>query len=328
MSDRPVSMQQIADALGVSRVTVANALGGRGRVSAAMAERVRQMAAELNFVPSHAGRALRLGRSTIIGLVVPDFTMPLFGVFVQAFERAAKARGLALLIGDSMGSAQTQDEQLRDFAARGADALILIPLRGGRFDPATLPVPVAVIDAAANPLNTASSDHREGGRLVARHLVALGHRHVELLLASLQSNVSDERGAGMLEVFAEAGVQTRISRIAPDLDSARAFAAQWQPEGATAICAAYDALGVGVISGLAERGLRVPEDVSVTGFDDVIWGRIVSPALTTVRQDLAAIAEHALDVVTGEAQGPRLTPVALVVRASTCPPPSSTKDRP
>ncbi|MEI4472816.1 LacI family DNA-binding transcriptional regulator [Frigidibacter sp. MR17.24] len=328
MMDRPASMQQIADALGVSRVTVANALSGRGRVSAAMAARVREMAEALNFVPSHAGRTLRTGRSTIVGLVVPDFTMPLFAGFVQAFERAAKARGLALLIGDSMGSGEMQAEQLRDFAGRGADALIVIPLRGAPIDPASLPVPVAVVDSAANPLNTASADHREGGRIVARHLVALGHRHVEIVLSRQQSNVSDERGAGMREVFAAAGVTLREVAVGPDLDAVRAHADGWRAEGVTAICAAYDAIGVGMIAGLTARGIRVPQDVSVTGFDDIVWGRIVAPPLTTLRQDLPAIAEHALDVVTGRARGQRLAAVTLVVRGSTCPPSSPAKDLP
>ncbi|WP_312793790.1 LacI family DNA-binding transcriptional regulator [Tianweitania sp.] len=86
---RPTSMQKIADAVGVSRATVANALSGSGRVSVEVADRVRAAAKAMNYVPSHAGRALRTGRSTLLGLVVPDFSMPLFPDFVRAFERAA-----------------------------------------------------------------------------------------------------------------------------------------------------------------------------------------------------------------------------------------------
>ncbi|GHD07646.1 LacI family transcriptional regulator [Tianweitania populi] len=314
---RPISMQKIADAVGVSRATVANALTGRGRVSADVADRVRAAAKAMNYVPSHAGRALRTGRSTLLGLVVPDFSMPLFPDFVRAFERAAHAQGMALLVGDAMSDPAMQTQRVQDFLGRGIEALIVIPLRGAPFDPEAFPVPVVVVDSGANAANTISSDHREGGRLVARHLVELGHRNVQILRSAAQSYVSQDRVAGMRDVFDEAGVVYREDGLQPDFDSGRDFALGWRMGDATAICAAYDAIAVGIISGLVERGVRVPQDLSVTGFDDLIWGRIVSPPLTTTRQDLTSIAEHALAVATGRVSGSRLSPMTLVVRAST-----------
>lgn len=315
-----VSMQKIADMVGVSRATVSNALSGRGRVSTEMAERIRSIAEGLNYVPSAAGRHLRMGRSTLLGLVVPDFSMPLFSAFVRAFENAARTRGMALLVGEGMNDPTLQAEVLRDFVSRGVDGLIVVPMRGSVIQPNALPVPVAVVDAASNPLNTASSDHREGGRIVARHLVELGHRKALIVVADRSSFVSDERGAGMAEVFAAAGVEHSVTAIGPNVEAAHAFARNWQPDGTTAIAAAYDAMGVGIVTGLAERGIDVPRQISVTGYDDVIWGRIVRPQLTTVRQDLTAIAEHALDVVTARKQGQHLSPVSLVVRGSTAAP--------
>lgn len=320
MRKKPISMKMIADSLGVSRVTVSNALSGTGRVSAEMAERIHAAAQAMQYVPSHAGRSLRTGRSTLIALVVPDFAMPIFGEFAQAFERAARISGMALLVGEAMSNTATQAEVIRDFVSRGVDGLIVVPVRGGGGDFSQVPVPVVVVDSAANPGNIASSDHRDGGRQVARHLADLGHRDVQILLSAQRSHVSDERGAGMAEVFAACGIHTRTAPIAPEFDAARAFAATWHPGATTAVCAAYDAIAVGLIAGLTARGIRVPQDISVTGFDDVIWSRIVSPPLTTVRQDVHAIAAHALDVVTGRAHEPRLFPVSLVVRDSTAPP--------
>lgn len=312
-------MKTIADSLGVSRVTVSNALAGTGRVSAELAEKIQAAAQAMHYVPSHAGRSLRTGRSTLIALVVPDFAMPIFSDFAQAFERAARAAGMALLVGEAMSDGATQTEVIRDFVSRGVDGLIVVPVRGGG-DLAHVPVPLVVVDSAANPANTVSSDHRDGGRQAARHLADLGHREVQVLLSSQRSHVSDERGAGMAEVFAARGIRTRTAHLPPEFEAARTFAAGWDPGAATAICAAYDAIAVGVIAGLTARGLRVPQDISVIGFDDVIWGRIVQPPLTTVRQDLRAIAAHALDVVTGRTDAPRQFPVSLVVRDSTAAP--------
>lgn len=309
-------MKCIAEALGISRATVSNALSGKGRVSADMAARVREMAERLNYVPSHAGRSLRLGRSTMIGLVVPDFAMPLFADFAQAFERAARARGMGLMVADAMNDPELQGQRLHDFVARGADGLVVVPMRGAVLETEALPVPVAVVDAAANPRNIASCDHRQGGRLMADHLADLGHRHVRIVASSRRSNVSDDREAGLTEALTARGVTFGIDRIIPSVDSARFYGANWTGTE-TAIAAAYDTMGVGIIAGLTERGLSVPSDISVTGFDDVIWGRIIAPQLTTIRQDLTAIAEHALDVATRRASGPRLFPVSLIARGST-----------
>lgn len=312
----PPSMKCIAEALGISRATVSNVLSGKGRVSADVAARVRAIAEQLNYVPSHAARSLRLGRSTLIGLVVPNFSMPLFADFAQAFERAARARGMALMVADSMSDPALQNQRLQDFVARGADGLVIIPMREAELSTEALQVPVAVVDAKTNPANIASCDHRQGGRLVAQHLADLGHESVRIVVSAQRSLVSHEREAGLVEGLSSRGVPFVIDRIIPTLDSARIYASEWNGTE-TAIATAYDTLGVGIVAGLADRGISVPHAVSVTGFDDVIWGRIVTPQLTTVRQDLSAIADHALDVATGRASGPRLFPATLVVRGST-----------
>ncbi|MDB6453534.1 LacI family DNA-binding transcriptional regulator [Falsirhodobacter sp. 20TX0035] len=313
------SMKQIADALGVSRATVSNALTGKGRVSAPLVERVRAMAEEMNYIPSHAARSLRLGRSTLIGMVVPDFSMPLFASFAQAFERAARARGLALMVADALNDPQLQRQRMQDFVARGVDGLVVVPMRGALLQLEGLPVALAVVDAEGNPANTASCDHRAGGRLVAGHLADLGHRHVRIVGVTTCSHVSQARVAGMTEGLRARGVEFSVDLIIPGLEGGRAYGLAWN-RSATAIAAAYDGCAIGIVNGLLEAGHRVPQDVSVSGFDDVIWGRIITPQLTTVRQDLSAIADHALDVVTRQAEGPRIFPVELVIRGSTAPP--------
>lgn len=312
-------MMEIASRLGVSRVTVSNALRGKGRVSPEVAERIRSLAADLHYIPIHAGRALRTGRSATIGLIVPDFGQPLFPVFAQAIERAAKRRGFAVLVGDSLGTAADQASEIDNLIGRGVDALAIIPTRGSTVDASALPVPVAIIDSAATPFNTASSDHREGGRQAARHLLGLGHREILTLAGSDDSRVANERLAGLREAFDAAGIAAGIIHSAPSFEAGAAIGESFEPGRFTACAAVYDALAVGFSTALSRRRIRIPEDVSITGFDDLIWGRIVSPPLTTIRQDLGAIADHALAVITGERSDSRLFPVELVIRGSTAP---------
>ncbi len=315
-------MQDIADALGVSRATVSNALLGKGRVSARIASRVREKAAELDYAPSGLGRALRTGRSQSVGLILPDFRMPLFAEFARSFAMAARARGLVLTVADSLGDLETQHSNITELAARGMDALMVVPMRGSNLDGLRLPAPLIVIDAETNPINAVSSDHRGGGQLIAGHLAGLGHRDVLILSAEVaaQSRVNELRLTSIEQALRAFGVRTEVAHLPVTLEGARKFMLDWQPGRETAIAATYDTLAVGTIMALNERGIRVPDQLSVAGFDDSVWGRITSPALTTVRQDLDQVAELALARAMGERTGPDLVPVALVARASTASP--------
>ncbi len=317
---RPSSIREIATTLGVSTATVSNALRGTGRVSPALAEQIRLEAERLGYVPDHAARALRTGKSNTVGLLVPNIGQPLFPAFAQAIERAAKRRGLAVLIGDSQGDPQQQDFEIRTMIARGVDALIVIPTRGTTVMPEDVSVPVAVIDSAATTGNVAASDHREGGRLIARHLLELGHDRLLILAGPENSLVARERVEGMCEVFRPAGIEPALRYSDATFEAGSALGHELDLRDFTACAAAYDALAVGFAIAIKDRGCSIPEDMSLTGFDDLMWAQIVSPPLTTVRQDLEAVANHALAFVAGEIETSGIFPTELVLRQSTARP--------
>ena len=127
-SQRPgPNLSRIATSLGVSVATVSNALSGKGRVSGQLIERIREHAAELGYVPSQAGRALRTGRSGVLGLVLPDIANPLFPKIAQAIEFAASAAGYGVLIADSRGDIATQTEAIDRLVERGVDGMPSTP---------------------------------------------------------------------------------------------------------------------------------------------------------------------------------------------------------
>lgn len=319
---RSPTLKDVARLVGVSSAAVSNALGGKGRVSAELAERVRAAATTLGYVPDHAARALRTGRSGTLGLVMPNFASPLFPIFAQAVERAAKSRGYAVLMADIMGNAENQNGTVRHLVERGVDALVIIPLRGQDVDADSIPVPAAVIDSAAMAGCVVASDHRMGGHLIARHLLDLGHRRVLVLGGWEDSTVAAERVGGLRETLAEGGADVVVHYGPATLEGGRAAVAERLTEGFTAVAAAYDAVAVGVLLELAARGVSVPAALSVTGFDDIPWGTIVAPPLTTIRQDLTTITDHAVAYVAGERNDRRLVPVELVVRGSSGPAPA------
>ncbi|MCX8999569.1 LacI family transcriptional regulator [Rhizobiaceae bacterium BDR2-2] len=327
------NLGDIARALGVSVATVSNALSGKGRVSASLVPRVREMADRMGYVPSLAGRALRTGRTGVLGLVLPDIANPLFPQIAQAIEFAAGSAGYGTLIGDSRGDSAVQTEAIHRLVERGVDGLVVVPRRGTRISDADCPV--AVIDSPSTPGNTVSADHRQGGALVGAHLAALGHRRVLLLGNNPASAVQNDRLDGMRDALS-GHAEVEVLWIEPYererepgslLDLAGHVAA-----GVTAVAAVSDLHALRAVTELHRAGHRVPEDVSVTGFDDLSWSGAITPALTTVRADMLRIATIAVSslvrVIEGKDEAPdgfvvstdaTRVPMSLVVRQTSGP---------
>jgi LacI family transcriptional regulator len=329
------NLSKIADALGVSTATVSNALSGKGRVSAGMVEKVRVKAGELGYVASSAGRALRTGKSGVLGLVLPDISNPLFPQIAQAIEFAASKAGFGVLIGDSRGEIGMQTETIGRLLERGVDGMVVVPRRGTRI--VDVGCPVAVIDTPSTPGNTVSADHWQAGQQIARHLYGIGHRRIVLVGNNAESNVQNDRIGGMRSV---AGLNTEtiwIQKLQERAGSDGTLGLVTKVrQGATAFATVSDLHALRVLMELQSAGLRVPKDVSVTGFDDLVWAPVMTPSLTTMRMDMARIAEIAVaalvEAIGSDSirviEGKRSTveapiqkvPMSLVVRNSSAPP--------
>ncbi|KAA0699095.1 LacI family transcriptional regulator [Neorhizobium sp. P12A] len=299
MATRPgPNLSRIAASLGVSVATVSNALSGKGRVSAELVERIRATANALGYVPSQAGRALRTGRSGVLGLVLPDISNPLFPQIAQAIEYSASVAGYGVLIADSRGDVGMQTEAINRLIERGVDGMIIVPRRGTRI--ADIGCPVAVIDTPSTPGNTVSADHWQGGREIAKHLAWLGHRKVLLIGANPGSNVQNDRIGGIKAGF-DSAVQTEVLWIEKIEDQNGGGCllglAEKATEGFTAFAAVSDLHALRALTELQRAGINVPGCVSVTGFDDLIWSPVVTPALTTMRMDMDTIAEIAISAL-------------------------------
>ncbi|MBB3455160.1 LacI family transcriptional regulator [Rhizobium sp. BK313] len=289
------NLSRIAASLGVSVATVSNALSGKGRVSVELVERIRATAAALGYVPSQAGRALRTGRSGVLGLVLPDISNPLFPQIAQAIEYSASVAGYGVLIADSRGDVGMQTEAINRLVERGVDGMVIVPRRGTRI--ADAGCPVAVIDTPSTPGNTVSADHWQGGREIAKHLRDLGHRKILLIGASSTSNVQNDRIGGFKSAL-DATIKTEVlwienleERNGPGCLLGLVDKVQ---QGFTAFAAVSDLHALRALTELQRAGIAVPDSATVTGFDDLIWSTVVTPALTTMRMDMATIADIAV----------------------------------
>ncbi|MCB8819689.1 LacI family DNA-binding transcriptional regulator [Microvirga rosea] len=340
------NLSDIAASLGVSVATVSNALSGKGRVSADLIEKIRKTASEVGYIPSMTGKALRTGRSGVLGLVLANIAHPLFPQLAQAIEYAAAKSGYGVLIGDSRGDIAAQTDAVNRLLERGADGLIIVPRRGTRIG--DIGRPVAVIDSPSTPGNTVAADHWNGGQQIAQYLLTQGHRRFAVIGGSPNSNVQNDRIGGIRSSLPRSAVTDTLWIDEIEHDAGQGCdlgVADLVRRGFTAFCTVSDLHALRVLMELQRAGIRVPEDASVTGFDDMMWSSVVTPSLTTMRMDMPKIAEIAVESllrdIEASASNPRETengslfahspakaqtssvPMHLIVRQSSGPAPSA-----
>jgi len=285
-------------------------MNGRFLGEESVAERVRQAAADLDYQPNHLARSLALGKTRAIAFVVPDLANPAFQAVLSSLSKTAAKDGYRVLVADSAES-PSDEPLLAAEVRRRCDALILCAPRMGEAELRQLAVtvrPLVLInrmgaDVAAPAL---SIDYETGARKLAEHLCDLGHRHL-VYLAGPQGSVSNGYRLRGLDAFAAAAPEVRIDRLPGGVSSDDGIAAAQAviDSGATAVIAFNDLVAIGLLHALEGRGVQVPQDVSVTGFDDIPFARFSQPALTTVsvpHEELGVQAWHRMHaLIQGEA---------------------------
>ena len=322
----------VARRAGVSAASVSRVMNGSTTVDAAIADRVRTAARELDYSPNPLARSLVLGRTQTVAYLAPDLSNPTFASVLRDLGRAAAGHGHRLLVAESVEDAGTEPDLARELRRR-SDGLVLAAPRMRDAD--LLAVcrdlsPVVLVNRshprAGVPVVT--TDHSAGILVLARHLLDLGHRRM-LFLAGNPS-ASDTRRRRGLQRFARAHPEVELTTVpcGVTLDDGCAAVGAVLASRASAVLAYNDLVAVGVLSGLADRGVDVPGEVSVTGFDDIAFARHVSPALTTAAVGGGELGAQAWDrlhaLLRGEDPPPDLTLTpGLVVRGSTGPAPGA-----
>lgn len=256
-------------------------------------------AKSLGYHPNRAAQAMRTGRTRAIGLVLPDLTNPFFPELAQAVENTARSAGLLVCLIDSQGRADGEADGLALLMQHGVDGIIWCPL--GATLPATVDTfrqPIVLIDRPHPGYDVVHSDYVMGGRLLAEHAVNMGHTRVGLLSGPQSLESARQRRDGFVQAA------SRALKIAWEVNvgfdghlSDAAAQALVNRRSATLIIAGNDLIAISAMRLLAEHGLRVPDDVSVAGFDNIRWSDLTTPALTTIAQPLGPIGAKAVEIV-------------------------------
>ncbi len=316
-------LKDIARAAGVSIATVSNVVNGTKTATPAVQRRVLSAIERLGYLPDLHARTLRTGASRSLGLVIPDLTNPYFPALVQAIETTARELGFVLIVMDAGNDGERETEALTLLASYRVAGVVWVPVEHERS--LDWPYPIVTVDRMVPGCDTVVADHVQGGTLIGRHALALGHRRIGLLSGPRAlPSAADRRSAFLATVAGHAEIAWEIPvPFSSDLPRA-ALQRLADPDCSLVVCA-NDAVAVGVLRAARDAGLRVPDDLSVIGFDDVPWADFVEPGLTTVRQPLAALGRNAVTTLHARIADPErplhreTLPVTLVERRSAAP---------
>ena len=329
--------------------TVSRALNGSGYVSAARRAAVLEAAAELGYVPHASAQLLRSSRSRMLGVIVGDLANPRSASLINSVQSVAVERGYATLFASVPDSgSQSEQDVLQAFLRQRPEGLVLATLRTADSDRvlrglADAGIPVALVGRALDHarIDSISADYRRGGDTVTSHLLELGHRRIAFLGAQLAEADQVGRLRGYLDALRHARIQVRPAWVIGDAPGKYGptyptFLTGYQaaqrllrlPLRPTAIVARNDVTAVGALQALKDAGLRVPADLSVTGFDNIPLAPAIAPALTTMSQPTEEEGRLAAEFLLARLERPE-EPIAprnivlqcnLIVRASTSPP--------
>jgi LacI family transcriptional regulator len=321
------TIYQVARRAGVSIATVSRVQAGHHAVTPATRERVHRAIHELGYRPSSSARALAGQRHDATGVVFPNLSGPYYSEVILGYEERASEEGESVFILGTHGRARA-NEQVAELADR-VDGLVVM---GRTVDDDVVEhmheAGIPVVMLARPPVGTADAvraENTEAARALTVHLLAHGHRRFTFLGEPKGSPDVSERYAGFSAVLDEAGLEppAPVRSGFRELDGYRAAADLLDRADSTdVVVAANDEIAIGAIRAARERQLRIPDDLAITGWDDIALSEHVSPGLTTVRQPLRELGKTAATLLIDRIRGLRtepcqvLLPTSLVTRAS------------
>jgi LacI family transcriptional regulator len=326
------TLGQVALSAGVSPSTVSRILNGTAVVSAEKREAVDRAIAELGFVPNPVARGLAGGRTLSIGVITPSLDSPFYGGALRGIEDTLGRAGYSPLFVSGHGNASQESRCIEVLRARRVDGLIVLT---GRLSDSALAacakhLPVVVtgrtLKLKARGLYALDFDNFTGARLATRHLIGLGHRRIAFIAGDLRHPDATERQRGYRAELKEAGIAFAPALVVPGQffeDSGRVAADRLieSREPFSAIFAANDQMAQGAALALYRHGLKVPQDVSLVGFDDQAASTFSLPPLSTVHHpsyELGQIASGAmLQLLAGETPRQELPAPRFIEREST-----------
>ncbi len=332
------NIRDVAKRAGVSAITVSRSMNNSGVVNPATRERINKAIEELHYVPNTLARSFRSKQTCLMALVLPDITNPFWTTVARGIEDTATRNGFHVILCNTDESPEKEANHLSVLLQRRVDGIILAPTTDDKKRVLPLKqhsMPCVLLDRRVEGFkcDTVVSNGRAGAMKMIQHLIELGHRRIAIVAGPVAISTGQERVEGYRRALQKSGVPIREDYILRgSYNEASGYQLTQRLLGLsprpTAIFAGNNFLAVGALRALREVGLRIPEDVSLAGFDDIPQGSLISPALTVVSQPAyemgVSAAESLISRVTGKYRGkPReiVFDTGIIIRESCGPGP-------
>jgi DNA-binding LacI/PurR family transcriptional regulator len=336
-----VRLKDIAAQAGVSIMTVSKALRDAPDVSPATKTRLRALASQLGYVPDTSAQGLRTRTTKLLGLIVPTTTNPIFARLVLALEERAYELGYDLLYAHTLNLIQREETAIHRMLARRVEGLFIYPVH--RLQPeariyrelAERKLPVVLLGHTApfcSQFPSVAPDDEAGSFEATQHLLQLGHKRIAFLAGPLAAPWSQERLGGYRRALRAANLEPDDRLLFPagsTIEDGAKAAAQLLAEKRdfTAVQASSDLVAIGCANKLLDQGVRIPHDVSLIGFGNILTAQFFRVPLTTMRQPKNRLGHAAMDLMSKRLRGlpaeSLRLPATLSTRASTAPPPAA-----
>jgi DNA-binding LacI/PurR family transcriptional regulator len=335
------TMRDVARLAGVSTATVSGVINCAATVSPERRSRVEMAMLALDYQPDAIARSLKTGKSNTIGIIVPDITNAFYPEVIRGAEEAALESGYSVLLCDSSENSQIEERHLSVLVSRRVDGILLVTSINSRAHEkiARQSVPIVFVDhlPPVTTAHTVCTDNVQAGQLAAEHLIHLGHRRIGMIAGSLTLSSHRDR----LEGFRKAMQENHLPIFDEHLICGDAHVEDGLAAGhrlldlsspPTAIMATTYKLLLGLLQAADERGVVIPNELSVLGFDDYLWNRHFNPTLTAVAQTTHEMGKRSFELLRQLIQNPTeettkpmhvLLPAELRVRKSTAAPSTS-----
>ncbi|MEP3672776.1 MAG: LacI family DNA-binding transcriptional regulator [Hyphomicrobiales bacterium] len=312
------TLEEVAKAAKVSTATASRCLNEPHKVSAKTRERVLEVVKQLRYSPNFVARAIAAKRTNTYGVVIPTMENAIFARGIEAFQQTLRNHNATMLVASSSYDPEQEEHQIRTMIARGADGLMLI---GTQRDPEiysflsdrNIPLVIAWACPSDKSHSYVGFDNRSSMKQLAQKAIELGHRSFAYISAKTRMNDrAHNRILGAKDALKDAGIDPDSMPIIETNQSIECGREAFHDVIAnnarpTVIFGGNDVLAVGALQGAREAGLSVPDDICITGFDDIELATVTNPALTTVHvphRDMGSIAAETLFSMVKESTGP------------------------
>ncbi len=326
-----VTIRDLAEAAGVSVTTVSQILNGKGeRFSSDTKDRVLKLQKKMGYVPDYNARNLIMGSTQTIGVLVPNLANPFFSMFIKGIQQAAQLHHFVPIIFDANQNQKLQSMYIEELIKRAANGLIIASATLDANDIDRIltrnGIPYLLFDQNDAQIgDRVWVDDYKGGQMAANYLLSRGHRRIALLVGenithNIQQRIAGFR-AGMakyrLTLSDDMVIQSSMTKLGGYQATADVLA-----KNATAVFSINDEMAIGLYRGVQERGLKIPDDLSIMGYDDINLANFITPKLTSIHQPAFEMGQVATDLLIERLNNPRLAhqdkqlPLELIVRDS------------